>query len=37
MNPAMVGVYAVPKVLEMATFAMSDGRFTTNVASAGVF
>jgi hypothetical protein len=37
MNPSMVAVYDVPKELEMATLVMSDGKFTTKVASAGVF
>jgi hypothetical protein len=37
MNPVMVGVYGVPKELEMATLAMPGGSSPTTVASAGVF
>jgi hypothetical protein len=37
MNPAIVVVYDMPKVLETAKLVMSGGKFTTKVASAGVF
>ena len=37
MNPAMVAVYVMPKELETAKFAIPCGKFTTKVASAGVF